>query len=51
MGAPDFFYKFKGGGGDQRSLRTTALEHPFPSFRHGGRSDKKQCRGAKSGRF
>ncbi len=49
MGASDFFINLR--GGDQRSLRTTALEHPFPSFRHGGRSDKKQCRGAKSGRF
>ncbi len=35
MGVRDFFYRFKGGGGEWNS----------------GRSDKNQCRGTKSGRF
>ncbi len=37
MGAPDFFIGLWGGG--------------VPSFRHSGKSDKNQCRGAKYGRF
>ncbi len=31
MGALDFFYRFKGGGGgfEKHCTRNTALEHPF----------------------
>ncbi len=43
-GGAGLFYGFKGGG-----LRSTALEHPFVQT-GSGRSDKTQCRRAKSGR-
>ncbi len=45
MGRRIFLIGLRGGGG--WVLRSTALDKSIPSFRHSGRSDKNQCRGAR----
>ncbi len=48
MGAPDFFIDLRGGGARPKKFENHCIRASLHSG--SGRSDKNQCRGAKSGR-